>query len=322
MGNTNFSDQPLISVVMCVFNGEATVAAAIDDILDQTYPNIELIISDDASTDNTSSVLDQYKANSKVRVIRQTKNLGVVLNKNFAINLAKGEFITQQDHDDRSSENRIARQLKAINDSGALISACGVRRIDKNGFEVSRFAAPKDIIIDRMPIGDMPFFFAPVMFNKCIWKQHGPFNEYFNGTFGEDNYFISSVLRSHPIAVIADCLYDYVDSPSSATNRLRNKRTLAMVQILAHLTDQTNKTGTNDLENENFNALNKLENSILSNRQFLSEQYRTYAARAIDHRQLLDAVGLIGNAALSNPFSKDLYHTIFYWLRCAIDRNR
>lgn len=315
-----FNLPPLVSVVLCVFNGDAHVALAIDDILAQTYSNFELIISDDASTDGTAEVLERYRGDQRIRIFRQPVNLGFVANKNFAIGQACGELITQQDHDDRSDPTRIARQVTALAETGLSVSACGVRRIDMQGRLVSRIAPASDLVIDNVPKEGVPFFFTPIMFSREVWEKHGPFSDYFAGAFGEDNYFVSCVLRTDAISVIADCLYDYVDTPASVTSRIRNRRALAMVPILRRLAEQNAATGTNDLEQGRFDILNSTERMILSDRSYLAEQYRVYAARAIDHCEFAEGARLIGKAAVQNPMSLNLARTAGYWLRRAAAR--
>ena len=312
----NLSDKiPLVSVILCVFNGENQVSKAIDDILAQTYENFELIISDDASTDRTAKILENYRRDTRVRIYRHPKNLGFVANKNFAISMANGELITQQDHDDRSDKTRLKRQVDALTETGMLIVACGVRRLSQNGNVVGCMSAGQDMVLDSMPKGDLPFFFAPIMFNQAIWAQHGPLNEYFTNCFGEDLYFISCVLRTHPIAIISDCLYDYVDTPASVTSRLLTKRAMTLPKILPMLLRQNEEFGTNDLEQGCLQLLADKEKKILLDRQFVAERYRTYAVRAVDHLALLEAVKLIIKAFLSDPFSRKLPRTSVYLFR-------
>lgn len=313
---------PLVSIILCVFNGEEHVATAIDDILSQTYQHFELIISDDASTDGTNSVLERYRNDPRVRIFNQPKNLGVVSNKNFAIAQANGEYITQQDHDDRTHHTRIERQIAELSKTQTLVAACGVRRVDSDGFEISRYSSDCDIIMDILPEDGLPFFFAPIMFHRAVWQQHGPFHKYFASSFGEDKYFISCVLRSHPIAVIADCLYDYFDRPLSATSCIRDPRALIMEPILSYLEKQNLETGTNDLETGNIGGLKLLEKELVSNRPYMANQYRTYAARAIDHGQLADAVHLLCKAAMTYPFSTSLARTAAYLIRRSVARTK
>lgn len=313
---------PLVSIILCVYNGERHLSTAIHDVLSQTYPHFELIISDDASTDKTKLVLEQYHDDPRVRIFTQPRNLGVVSNKNFAIAQARGDYITQQDHDDRTDRTRIERQISEIFKTKTLVAACGVRRLDAAGVEISRYSSTHDMVMDVLPKSGLPFFFAPIMFHRAVWQQHGPFNRYFNRTFGEDKYFISCVLRSHQIAVISDCLYDYFDRPSSATSCIRNSRALVMMPILAHLEKQNLEIGFNDLEIGNIGGLLKLEKKITSNRPFMANQYRTYAARAIDHGQFKEAIRLLIKSISTYPFSMNSARTAVYLIRRIATRSK
>lgn len=93
--------QPFISVVMATYNGEIFLAQQIDSILQQSYQHFEIIICDDASQDQTQSIIERYsKADNRIQYHFNTKQLG--LNKNFekAISLAKGDYIAISDQDD------------------------------------------------------------------------------------------------------------------------------------------------------------------------------------------------------------------------------
>ena len=70
-----------IDILMATYNGEKYLRQQIDSILSQTYKNFNLIISDDASTDNTPKILEEYeKKDKRIKVFKQNKNLGVVSN--------------------------------------------------------------------------------------------------------------------------------------------------------------------------------------------------------------------------------------------------
>lgn len=92
---------PLVSVVMCVYNGGTFLREQLDSVINQTYPNIELIILDDLSTDNSFAILKSYARQSdKIQLIQNENNLG--FNRNFekGIALSKGAFISICDQDD------------------------------------------------------------------------------------------------------------------------------------------------------------------------------------------------------------------------------
>lgn len=91
---------PLISIGLPVFNGEPTIAKALDSILAQDYKNLELIISDNASTDRTQSICEGYaKQDNRVRYYRNHTNMGVSPNHNRVFELSSGKYFSWGAHD-------------------------------------------------------------------------------------------------------------------------------------------------------------------------------------------------------------------------------
>jgi len=106
---------PLVSVLMSVRNSANTVCRAAQSILDQTWKNIELIITDDASTDETiARVMELKEKDSRVVLRRNERNLGPYISRNGALLGSGGEFITCHDADDIAHPNRIAMQMEAF----------------------------------------------------------------------------------------------------------------------------------------------------------------------------------------------------------------
>ena len=92
--------QEKIDVLMATYNGEKYLKEQIDSILNQTYQNIQLIISDDCSTDGTREILRQYEKDDRVKVFYQEKNLGYVRNFEFLLEKVKNDLYMLSDQDD------------------------------------------------------------------------------------------------------------------------------------------------------------------------------------------------------------------------------
>ena len=105
----------LVSVIMSVHNNEATVNTAIESILGQSYKNIELIITDDCSSDSSLSIIKKYIDKKNVKLIENSENKGLTKSLNSMIKVAQGKFIARQDADDISLYNRIQVQVDLIN---------------------------------------------------------------------------------------------------------------------------------------------------------------------------------------------------------------
>lgn len=103
-----------ISIVMSAYNSGSSVSYAIRSILQQTHENVELLICDDCSSDNTLSEILKWKQDERVRVFRSIKNQGPYNIRNALIAEARGEHLTFQDADDFAHPERLERQLEAL----------------------------------------------------------------------------------------------------------------------------------------------------------------------------------------------------------------
>ena len=108
---------PKISVVMAVYNGERHLREAIDSILNQTFADFEFVIIDDASTDRSGRILQEYAGKDKrIVIIGNETNMGLSKSLNKGIRLTKGEYIARMDADDISFPDRFEKQVKFLDD--------------------------------------------------------------------------------------------------------------------------------------------------------------------------------------------------------------
>ena len=109
MKNSN----PLVSVLMPVYNGEKYLFEAIQSILNQTYQNFEILIIDDCSTDNSVRIIQSIN-DKRVRFLQNKENLGQTKTLNKGIYIAKGKYIARQDQDDLSENLRLELQVNYL----------------------------------------------------------------------------------------------------------------------------------------------------------------------------------------------------------------
>ena len=102
---------PLISVIMSVYNGEKYIKESIDSILQQTYKHFEFIIVDDHSEDSTNHILTSL-LDPRVKLIKNPQRLGQAMSLNKAIIKSKGKYLARQDHDDISVVDRLMNQVR------------------------------------------------------------------------------------------------------------------------------------------------------------------------------------------------------------------
>lgn len=108
-------EYPLVTVVIPVYNREGTIARAVNSVLQQTYKNIEIIVVDDCSTDDT--VITVKKINDpRIKIICLPYNCGANFARNRGIEKAKGEFIAFQDSDDEWRKDKLDKQIRYMMD--------------------------------------------------------------------------------------------------------------------------------------------------------------------------------------------------------------
>ena len=90
-----------IDILMATYNGEKYLKEQIESILNQTYSNFRLIVSDDCSTDNTRMILEEYQEkDNRIEIYYQDKNLGYIKNFEFLLNKVENNFYMLSDQDD------------------------------------------------------------------------------------------------------------------------------------------------------------------------------------------------------------------------------
>lgn len=104
--------RPRVTVLMTVYNGERFLPAAVRSVLEQTFPNLELLVVDDGSVDATARILAQFaEDDERVRILRNARNLGRSASAALGVEHASGEFLARLDADDVSEPRRIERQV-------------------------------------------------------------------------------------------------------------------------------------------------------------------------------------------------------------------
>ena len=292
------------------------MARAIESIQAQTYPNWELIISEDASTDNTVQVIERYLDDQRIKLFRQPKNIGYLENKNHAFTLAEGQLITQLDADDTSHPERLERQVNVfLNFPEIQICGTNYQQIDLNDNSLGAKDYDEDFLIQDI-MEEYPFWFPGLMFRKSVVEEFGLFSDYFAGIYGDDNYWTIRVNREYPIYFVNEVLYNYRVNPNSITNVLDNPRKMIVNEILGKLISQQKVQKTDWLEQGFETNMRAYEAELLSNKSLMAEKYRIWAARAIDKSDLAQAKVLLKKSIEYQGFNRDTYKTMaYYWRR-------
>jgi glycosyltransferase involved in cell wall biosynthesis len=133
--------KPRVSIGLPVFNGERYIKTAIDSLLSQTYKDFELIISDNASTDNTRQICLEYRSkDSRIRYYRNKSNLGAVKNFNRVFELSSGEYFKWANCDDLHASEYLSRCVDALDHNPtAVLSHSKIGKINEFGELVGNY---------------------------------------------------------------------------------------------------------------------------------------------------------------------------------------
>ncbi len=205
--------EPLISVVMPARNVAAFVNQSIASVINQTFTDFELVILDDASTDRTGDILQEWQQrDSRIRLLRSEQQLGLTGSSNVVSAAARAPLVARMDADDIAHPERLRRQwevLKAEPDVVAVGTLC--QGIDREG----RIVRPRDrwriLRVSRY----LPFPHGSIMFRRAAFDEIGGYGEQF--TCGEDQDFVYRLSRTGRIVTLPDVLYHYRYHAQNAT---------------------------------------------------------------------------------------------------------
>ncbi len=169
---------PKISVLMGIFNCAETLPDAIDSILDQTYPDWELILCDDGSADDTYSVAERYREQypEKIILLKNPRNLGLNHTLNHCLQYATGSYIARMDGDDLSLPQRFEKEIHFLetNPEFAIVS-CPMIYFDENG-DWGKGRCVRHPKPTRLLWGT-PFCHAPSMVRSSAFREVGGYSE-------------------------------------------------------------------------------------------------------------------------------------------------
>lgn len=136
----------LVSIIMPSYNTAKFISETIESVLAQTYPNWELIIADDCSTDDTDAVVRPYLADGRIRYIKNEKNSGAAVSRNRALREAKGKWIAFLDSDDLWLPEKLEKQIAFMEQNDCRFSYTNYIEIDENSVPNGRsVTGPKKI---------------------------------------------------------------------------------------------------------------------------------------------------------------------------------
>lgn len=219
------NNYPLVSVALCTYNGAVYLEAQLASIVKQTYPNLEVVLVDDVSKDDTLKILKSYVDKyDHFKVYQNEVNLGYIKNFEKAISLCTGEFIALCDQDDIWLENKIEIQVNEIGDN--ILVYHDSEFIDDKGISLERRITD----VRRFYTGSDSRYF---LFENCVsghtimfHKRLIPYMKGFTNLVIHDWWLAYVATNIGNIAFSTQCLVKYRQHSNMSTDILRQKKTI------------------------------------------------------------------------------------------------
>ena len=194
----------LVSVIIPTFNGSRFIKETVHSALGQTYRNIEIIVIDDGSTDNTLEIVKSI-SDPRVTYIRQ-ENAGAAMARNLGINISKGEYIAFLDHDDLWLPHKLERQLLLFGENPMVAMVYSdTFIIDENNFITGKFSQKtkffRGMIFKELFLSCF-ITILTVVIKKSVFFEVGPFLPF--KVSEEYDLYLKCAIK-YPI--------DYIDEP-------------------------------------------------------------------------------------------------------------
>ena len=236
--NTSIGDrkynQPLVSICIPTYNAEKTVMDTLQSIVNQTYQNLEILVVDNASTDETLSLLQEFN-DSRIKIHRNERNIGAEANFSRCIELASGEYIAIFHADDLYLPNMIEKQVQAFQDNpsvGAVFTLA--KYINDRGEKIGEAKLPVKLRGKR--VYHFPQIFIRILENgnflmcpSCmvrgkLYKELAPFDGHRFRTSADLDMWLR-ILEKCPIVILEEELMCYRISNEHGSYPYRYSRT-------------------------------------------------------------------------------------------------
>ena len=205
----------MLSVLMAAHNAEKYIFETIESVLMQTYDDFEFIIIDDASTDSTNSIIRQFD-DKRVKLLENTKNLGLTKSLNIGLKVAKGKYIVRTDADDINITDRFEKQVEYMESNPQImLSSCSMIIFDGN------IEKPRILDFDNSQIKARLLFNSVLLHPGFIFKREICAEDGYDETYryAQDYEFQARMSQKYAISCIKDIGVRYRVSESQISTK-------------------------------------------------------------------------------------------------------
>lgn len=235
-----------ISVIVPVYNGQETIERCINSILSQTYQDIEIIVINDGSSDDTIHILEALERKDDRIIVKTIENQGVSHARNVALDMVTGEYVTFVDSDDFVDREMYSTLMNSITENNVKIAHCSYINVYPNGNEVPVGNTGKIVLQNHDEA--LSYLIQGKMFAGGIWNKLYS-SELFSDIrfdetirFNEDillNYFLFD--KAEESVYVDKAFYYYVANDTSATHTISSVVSRENVVTVARIIEKESK---------------------------------------------------------------------------------
>lgn len=205
-----------ISVIVAVYNTEKYVERCLNSLLNQTYQNLEIIVVEDGSTDNSKEVLKKYADNKKIKIIYNKKNSGLSYSRNVGLENVTGDYIGYIDSDDYVDLDYYEKLMQAIIDNKAEIAICDMKIVDEetNTEVISKCCNSEEFNVYNVVNNGLAASACNKLFKKELISKY----KFAEGKVNEDIAVVIPTLVNAKKISYANTYYYYVQRGGSIQN--------------------------------------------------------------------------------------------------------
>lgn len=208
--------KPMISVIIPVYNVEKYLRRCVNSVLNQTYSNLEIILVDDGSTDNSGAICDELSNEDNRIIVIHQKNAGLSMARNRALDISKGEYIVFVDSDDFIDEEMYESMLKKMQFYDADMVMCSYTKwLEDEKRSVQSNVVCEENVLNKENLFEMSFcaeysIIIPVAWNKLYKRKLWNDLRYPKGKYHEDEYVIHYLLdKCQRVVLMKESFYNY-----------------------------------------------------------------------------------------------------------------
>ena len=246
----NYQNKPKISIIVPIYNKAFFLEKNINSILQQTEKNIEIILADDGSTDNSSEICRKYAEKDSRILYKRKENEGLTATRNYGRKFATGDYISFVDPDDFIEANTYEQMLKCSNNADIVISGLihefgkkkkiQVMPQNLNNFyensDIRKYILPLFLVYGKGIWENIQLAqFGIALFRRAFLDEQNILNDE-RITYSEDwLFFLEALLKAQSVAIEHNAYYHYVHNTQGLTENYSPKLVLDYVEVLRGL---------------------------------------------------------------------------------------